>query len=234
MPFRIVAIGEILWDLLPSGPQMGGAPANFACHAKLFGADARLISRVGSDPLGQEILRRLTGLGIPTETVSIDPAAPTGTVSVDWLPDGSHRFSIHQNVAWDNLTVESAGLGAVREADAVCFGTLGQRSAVAGQSYQTLLAATRADALRIFDINLRQEFYSQDVVERSLARANVMKINDEELPVLAAMLGLSGSASELLEQLAARFELRLVALTRAPMAACSMPKAHFRSIRAFR
>jgi fructokinase len=214
MTFKIVAIGEILWDLLPSGRQMGGAPANFACHAKLLGADARLITRVGNDALGQEILRRLTELGIPTDTVAIDPAAPTGTVSVDLLPGGSHRFTIHQQVAWDNLTVEAAGLRAAQQADAVCFGTLGQRSAVARRSCQTLLSATRPDALRVFDINLRQDFYSPEVVERSLAMANVMKINDEELPVLAAMLGLSGSASELLAQIAARFDLRLVALTR--------------------
>ncbi len=214
MTFRILAIGEILWDLLPSGRQMGGDPANFACHAKLLGADTRLITRVGNDALGQEILRRLTELGIPTDTVSIDPAAPTGTVSVDLLPGGLHRFTIHQNVAWDNLTVETAGLAAVRQADAVCFGTLGQRSAVARRSCQTHLSATRLDALRIFDINLRQDFYSRDVIEHSLATANVMKVNDEELPVLAAMLGLSGSTPDLLAQLAARFDLRLVALTR--------------------
>jgi fructokinase len=214
MPFEVVAIGEILWDLLPSGRQMGGAPANFACHARLLGAHARLISRVGNDPLGREVLARLQELGLPPATVSVDPVAPTGTVSVEMLAGGSHRFTIHTGVAWDNLTVESLALAAVERADGVCFGTLGQRCLAARRSTQTLLAASRADAWRIFDVNLRQDFYSLAVIQESLAAANVLKINDEELPVLARLLELNGSPAELLEQLAGRFALRLVALTR--------------------
>lgn len=214
MPFEIVAIGEILWDLLPSGRQMGGAPANFACHARLLGAQARLISRIGNDPLGREILARLRELGLPTDTISVDPAAPTGTVSVDMLPGGSHRFTIHTGVAWDNLTVESAALAAVARADAVCFGTLGQRCPEAHRATRTLVAASRPEAWRIFDINFRQDFYSLPVIEHSLAACNVLKINDEELPVLARLLALTGPATRLLAELAERFALRLVALTR--------------------
>lgn len=214
MPFEIVAIGEVLWDLLPSGRQMGGAPANFACHARLLGAQVRLITRVGDDALGREILARLQELGLPGDTISIDPVAPTGTVSVEMLPDGSHRFTIHTGVAWDNLTVEPAGLAAVQRADAVCFGTLGQRCETARRSTQELLAASRPSAWRIFDINLRQHFYSRAVIEQSLGAANVLKINDEELPVLAGLLGLSGSVEALLAALAERCQLRLVALTR--------------------
>lgn len=214
MPFEIVAIGEVLWDLLPSGRQIGGAPANFACHARLLGARARLVSRVGNDDLGREVLGRLQDLGLPTDTISIDPAAPTGTVSVEMLPSGSHRFTIHTDVAWDNLAVEPVGLAAVERADAVCFGTLGQRCERARRATQQLLSAGRPEVWRIFDINFRQDFYSLPVIESSLAAANVLKINDEELPVLAGLLGLAGSPRDLLAALAERFALRLVALTR--------------------
>lgn len=214
MPFEIVAIGEVLWDLLPSGRQMGGAPANFACHARLLGARARLVSRVGNDDLGREVLGRLQDLGLPTDTISIDPSAPTGTVSVEMLPGGSHRFTIHTDVAWDNLAVEPVGLAAVERADAVCFGTLGQRCERARRATQQLLSAGRPEVWRIFDINFRQDFYSLPVIESSLAAANVLKINDEELPLLAGLLGLAGSPRDLLAALAERFALRLVALTR--------------------
>jgi fructokinase len=214
MPYKIVAIGEVLWDLLPTGRLMGGAPANFACRAKLLGADACLITRVGHDALGSEIMSRLSQLGLPLDTVGMDPIAPTGTVSVDLLPGGGHRFTIHTDVAWDRLTVEPASLQAVTEADAVCFGTLGQRSEAARNSCRRLLQASQPDALRVFDINLRQHYYSLDVIAYSLDAANVLKLNDDELPVLAGLLGLEGPPKELLAQLASRFWLRLVALTR--------------------
>ena len=214
MSFNVIGVGEILWDLLPSGKQLGGAPANFAYHARGLGARSRVISRVGPDPLGAEILQRLQALGLPVADVQVDPSAPTGTVSVELLPGGQPRFTIHENVAWDRLALEKSAVAAAAEADAVCFGTLGQRREPARSTIQALLAAARPGALRILDINLRQHYFSREIIETSLQLANIVKFNDAELPVLAEMLGLRGSARRQIEQLARERAQRLVCLTR--------------------
>jgi len=214
MSFNIIGIGEILWDLLPSGKQLGGAPANYAFHARGLGARSRVISRVGRDPLGAEILQRLGALGLPTDVIQVDPSAPTGTVSVELLAGGQPRFTIHEDVAWDRLALEATALVAVAEADAVCFGTLAQRREPARGTIQALLAAVRPGALRILDLNLRQHYFSRDIIETSLRLANIVKCNDSELPVLAEMLALRGSARGQIEQLARTHGLRLVCLTR--------------------
>jgi fructokinase len=214
MNCKVIGVGEILWDLLPSGKQLGGAPANFAYHAHALGAEARVVSRVGDDSLGREILDRLRALGLPTSGVGVDATAPTGTVSVKLAADGQPRFTIHENVAWDRLTADEASLAFAAQADAVCFGSLAQRSPTSRASIHQLVAATPASALRVFDINLRQYFYSREIIESSLALANALKLNETELPVLAAMFGLAGDARAHLAALAQRFELRAVALTR--------------------
>jgi fructokinase len=214
MSFNVIGIGEILWDVLPSGKQLGGAPANFAFHARALGARSRVISRVGQDALGAEILQRLQALGLPIGEIQMDPSAPTGTVSVELSADGQPRFTIHENVAWDCLALEKTALAAAAEADAVCFGTLAQRREPARGTIQSLLAAVRPGALRILDLNLRQHYFSRDVIETSLRLANIAKFNDAELPVLAEMLGLRGSAREQIEQLARQRAQRLVCLTR--------------------
>jgi fructokinase len=214
MSFNVIGIGEILWDLLPSGKQLGGAPANFAYHAHALGARSRVISRVGQDPPGVEILQRLQALGLPIDGIQVDPAAPTGAVSVELSTDGQPRFTIHENVAWDRLALEKAALAAVAGADAVSFGTLAQRQETARSTIQALLAAARPGALRILDINLRQNYFSRQTVETSLRLANILKLNDAELPVLAELLGLRGSVRGQIEGLARQHELRLVCLTR--------------------
>lgn len=214
MPFRIVGIGEVLWDLLPTGPQLGGAPANFVYHAAALGARASLVSRVGSDDLGTTILERFAQAGISPNTIQIDDAARTGTVGVVLSGDGVPAYVIHEDVAWDRLEVTAQALTAVRRADAVCFGSLAQRSPVSRRSIQTLIGASAPGALRVFDVNLRQQYFSRDVVEPSLRLANVMKLNEDELPVLAGMFGLTGSTRDQIESLAGRFDLVLVALTR--------------------
>ncbi|MFZ2643657.1 MAG: carbohydrate kinase [Verrucomicrobiia bacterium] len=214
MSFKALAVGEILWDLLPSGKQLGGAPANFAYHAHALGAEARVVSRVGGDAQGREILDRLRALRLPTDGVGVDASAPTGTVSVELATDGQPRFTIHENVAWDRIVADETSLAFAAQADVVCFGSLAQRSEPSRSSVRELVAATPAAALRVFDINLRQHFYSRDVVEESLRLANVLKLNDAELPVLAAMFGLGGGVRDQLAALAQRFALRTVALTR--------------------
>jgi len=212
--FEIVGIGEVLWDLLPSGKQLGGAPANFVRHARALSASARLISRVGHDPAGEEIISGLTGFGLPTDSIAVDPVAPTGTVSVDVSADGQPRFTIHENVAWDRIAASAEALAAVSHADAVCFGSLAQRTNFARASIAALLAATRPQAWRIFDINLRPPFVDGDVITRSLTAANVLKLNEQELPVLAHLFDLQGKCLDQVAALADRFSLRLVALTR--------------------
>ena len=214
MPFHVIAVGEVLWDLLPAGRKLGGAPANFIQHARALGADAALVSRVGDDDLGREAVARLHARGVATNLVQTEREAPTGTVSVEIGPDHQPRFTIHEDVAWDRLAVEDAALEALRAADAVCFGSLAQRTAGGAESVRRLVAASLPGALRIFDVNLRPPFVRQEVVEASLDLANVLKLNDQELPVLAAMLGLVGGEDERLEALLSRYALRLVALTR--------------------
>jgi fructokinase len=212
--FRLVGLGELLWDLLPAGPQLGGAPANFALHARALGADAALVSRVGRDARGRDARARLAAAGLPAGLVQEDEAAPTGTVGVALAADGQPAYTIHEDVAWDRLEAAPAALAAVAGADAVCFGTLAQRDPRARAAVQRLVAAAPAGALRLFDINLRQHFHSPEIIAASLRRANALKVNDAEWPVLAAQFGLAGDLRAQIAALAGRFALRAVALTR--------------------
>jgi fructokinase len=216
MNFKILGIGEVLWDLLPSGPQLGGAPANFACHARALGAQAAVVTRVGNDSFGRMILERFGHQGIADGTMQVDEEASTGTVTISLSGKGIPHFTIHEQVAWDRLVVTEKALNTVREADAICFGTLAQRSKPSRTSIQRLVATASADALRVLDINLRQNYFSREVIESSLQLANILKLNDTELPVLAGLFNLTGSARDQMEQLAQMFSLQLVALTRGP------------------
>ncbi|MEY2882053.1 MAG: hypothetical protein RLZZ15_4433 [Verrucomicrobiota bacterium] len=214
MSCRVIGLGEILWDLLPEGRQLGGAPANFAYHARALGADAGIVSRVRRDALGRAILRRLIKSGLSIELVQFDPAAPTGTVTVALNPAGTPAYTIHENVAWDRLRATPRNRHALAQADAVAFGTLAQRTPAARAAIRELLGYTPPAALRIFDLNLRQKYFSREIVEESLGLANVLKLNDAELPVVAEMFALTGGERAVVAALAARFRLRLVALTR--------------------
>jgi fructokinase len=214
MSLHVVGLGEVLWDLLLSGPQLGGAPANFACHAHALGAQAQVITRVGNDEYGREIIRRFREMGLPDSSVQVDTIAPTGTATVALSGNGLAHFAIQENVAWDCIAVADEALADARETDAICFGTLAQRGEPSRSAIQQLVAATPADALRVFDINLRQRFYSRSVIEQSLRLANVLKLNDSELPTLAEMFGLTGAVKDQIERLAKGFNLQLVALTR--------------------
>jgi fructokinase len=211
--FNLIGLGEILWDLLPAGRQLGGAPANFAYHANALGSRGRIVSRVGSDQNGTDILARLNQLGLNVDLIQIDPEAPTGTVSVEVSRDGQPRYVIHQNVAWDRIAATDEARAAIAEADAICFGTLAQRSEISRGAIHALLRAAKGNALRILDINLRQQFYSAEVIEQSLRAANILKLNDHELPVLSKILSLRGDVREQLTELTRRFDLRLVAYT---------------------
>lgn len=227
MNFKIVGIGEVLWDLLPSGPKLGGAPANFAYHAHALGASASVVTRVGKDEYGQEIRRRFEQQEIADGTVQVDDEVPTGTVAVTLSANGIPNYTIHENVAWDRLSVTPAALSAVRKADAVCFGSLAQRSEPSRTSIQQLVAAAPAEALRVFDINLRQKYYSREVIDQSLRLANVLKLNDGELPVVAELFHLAGSPQSQIELLAQKFNLQLIALTRGPGGSLLFQNGHW-------
>jgi fructokinase len=214
MSFRLIGIGEVLWDLLPAGPQLGGAPANFACHARMLGAEAMLVSRIGSDELGREATNCLTAIGLPTETIEVDGTLPTGTVSVTLETDGQPRFTIREPVAWDAIAGSPTARRASEGADAICFGTLAQRSEPSRSTIRALVSACLEPALRVLDINLRQPYFSRDLIEESLGSANILKVNDAELAQLAEMFRLTGEERSQLSQLAGRFDLRLVAYTR--------------------
>jgi fructokinase len=210
----VIGLGEILWDLLPAGKQLGGAPANFAYHANALGARGAVVSRVGDDALGREVLDRLDALGVDRSAVTVDPSHPTGTVDVRLDAAGVPTYVIHENVAWDFLPAGGRAAELCAAASAVCFGTLASRGAISRESVVQLLDTMPASCLRVFDINLRQSYFDAELIRRLLAKSQVVKLNDAELPVVAALLGLGGpDAARLLMD---EFGLRALALTRGP------------------
>jgi Sugar kinases, ribokinase family len=213
MSFTVIGIGEVVWDFLPAGPQLGGAPANFAFHARSFGANGLVVTRIGNDSLGRDALRRFRAMDVPETTVQIDDELPTGKVTVALSGPGIPQFTIHENAAWDRIAVTDLVLAAVRHADAVCFGSLAQRTPESRDAIQQLVAAAPDKALKLFDINLRQSFYSPEMIERSLDLASVLKVNDTELCVLRDLFSLHGEVRSQMEQLAIRFALKVVVLT---------------------
>ena len=216
-PYTIVGLGEILWDMLPGGKQLGGAPANFAYHANALGATGAVVSRVGDDEPGREILRRLDELGLNRRYVGVDPDHPTGRVNVRLDARGVPDYVIHQDVAWDFLANpgdDPALAGLARRCDAVCFGSLAQRGAVSRRSIAAFLDATGPRCLRVFDVNLRQSYYDRDTIDASLRRSGVLKLNETELPDLGKLLGVAGEGPAAVEELFRRYPmLSLVALT---------------------
>jgi len=211
---KVVGIGELLWDLLPSGARMGGAPANFACHTQALGAHASVITRVGNDRPGQELIENLRRLGLSTDGVQTDNSHATGAVEVSLGEDGQPHYTILNDVAWDHLEHDSRSIALMEDADAVCFGTLGQRSTTSRESILRLVSATAPRAFRIFDVNLRQDYYSAEVLHQSLEIANVCKLGDSELPVVTDLLGIRGTVDERIATLVETYQLRMLIYTR--------------------
>ena len=186
----IVGIGEALWDCLPEGRKLGGAPANFAYHVGQFGFNSCAVSAVGNDALGEETLAEFDAKKVNYVMPRVD--FPTGTVQVTLDEVGVPTYDIKQNVAWDNIPYTNEIGALAKRCKAVCFGSLAQRSEESRKTIYKFIDHTPKDALRIFDINLRQNFYSQDVLRASLRRCNVLKINDEELVIIGRMFGYPG------------------------------------------
>ncbi len=211
----IVGLGDLLWDLLPAGRQLGGAPANFAYFSNLLGGRGVVASRVGNDESGREAATRLRQLGSSTDCLQYDPAHPTGTVQVTVDAAGQPQFDIAEPVAWDFLQWTPAWKQLAEEADAVCFGSLAQRSPGSRETIQQFLRSTRPQALRVFDVNLRQRFYSPEVLAASLATAHVIKLNHDELPVVAGLLGIPfGGERAAAGALLRTYQAKLVCVTR--------------------
>lgn len=211
---QIVAVGEILWDLLPSGRQLGGTTANFILHARGLGADARLVSRVGNDPLGTEAIAILRSRGIPTDTIQVDPDAPTGRVEVTVAAGGQPSYRIIEEVSWDRIEANEAARAAVAAADAVCFGTLAQRCERSRQAIQELLALAKPGCLRVFDVNLRPPFWTEAIIRESLALADVVKLNSDELELVAGLFGIPCTHPlAAISDLAKRFTFQTLSLT---------------------
>ena len=207
----VTGLGEVLWDMFPDGSRLGGAPANFAAHAAALGADAFLVSAVGNDPLGDQTIEMLDRLQVNHDNVARN-SHPTGTVEVE-ISGGNPVYDITTEVAWDFCIWNHVLEQLAESTDAVCFGTLFQRSETNRETTKRFLNATRPGCLRVFDVNLRQNFYSNEMIVESLKLANVLKLNEDELPVVANAIGIQChfelSPKEILE----RFDLKMVALT---------------------
>ncbi len=211
--FNVAGIGELLWDVFPEHKRMGGAPANFSCHCGQLGANAVPVSCVGADPLGKELVESLKELGMSSEFIFETAEYPTGTVNVV-LNNAKPTYEIREDVAWDHIPFPDELKALAGTLDAACFGSLSQRSGESRGSIRLFLKHVPDTALKIYDINLRQSFYSKAVVEESLELANVLKVSDEELPVIADYFDLQGSTEELLQAVREKFDLKYIAYTR--------------------
>ncbi|HKG15408.1 MAG TPA: carbohydrate kinase [Pyrinomonadaceae bacterium] len=210
-----VGLGELIWDMLPEGRRLGGAPSNFAYMARLLGNRSAVASRVGDDALGREARARLEAAGVSTAYVQVEAEHPTGTVGVRVGERGEPTFKVNGNSAWDYLEWNERWEGLAARADCVCFGTLGQREPRARETIVRFLGRVRPAALRVFDVNLRHSFFTPEMLARSLALSSVVKLNADELRLAASMLSLRGEDEmTLAEDLLARFGLALVAVTR--------------------
>jgi fructokinase len=188
----VVGLGEVLWDVLPEGKKLGGAPANFAYHAGQFlGMDNTIaVSALGDDKLGDETIDALKEHNLNDLLPRVP--YPTGTVQVQLDEQGIPTYDIKENVAWDNIPFDEDIAAIARNCRAVCFGSLAQRNVVSRETIQKFLDATTDDCLKIFDINLRQQFYTQEILRESFQRCNILKINDEELVLIGRMFGYPG------------------------------------------
>lgn len=213
--FKTVGLGELLWDIFPESRQLGGAPANFAYMTSLLGDEGVVASRVGNDELGEEALGQLERIGLNTTHVQIDAAHGTGAAQIEVDTNGQPEFRIAEPAAWDFLewTPDWQALG--RMADALCFGSLAQRSSQSRQTIHAFLKTIRPETTRVFDVNLRQSFYSADLLAESAKFADIIKLNHEELSVVVRMLGSSFQDEESAALwLLHTFHAKLVCVTR--------------------
>ena len=215
-PAVMIGVGEVLWDFLPTGRVLGGAPANFAYMTKVLGDRGIVASRVGRDELGREACEVMQQLGLSIDYVQRDDSHATGTAVVSIGAGGQPTFLIKETVAWDFLQWLPDWQQLSARADVVCFGSLAQRSPVSASTIECFLKSVPKTGLRICDVNLRQSFYSEDVLRRSFQHADIVKLNGDEMINIANLLGLNDGGEEALaRRLLADYDLRLVCITRA-------------------
>jgi len=214
-PALMIGLGEVLWDILPSGRVLGGAPANFAYMTSVLGDEGIVASRVGNDELGLEARRVMQRLGLNTSYLQQDNEHETGTAIVSIDAAGQPNFTIKESVAWDFLERTEPWEKLSSRADVICFGSLAQRSANSAVTIECFLRNAPERALRIFDVNLRQSFYTKDVLRKSFKQAHIVKLNEQELLQISFLLRLGiGSEEILARRLLKECQLRLVCITR--------------------
>lgn len=207
----VVGLGEVLWDVFPEGKKLGGAPANFAYHVAQLGLDGIVVSAIGNDELGDEIVASFEEKGLPhmLETST----CPTGTVQVSVNERGVPQYTIEEGVAWDNIQYNETLRALANRTDCICFGSLAQRDSVSRNSIEQFLNDMPADSYKIFDINLRQHFYTKEQIEKSFSLSNVLKINDEELDKVCRMFGVTGTPTQQCRTLLAAYGWKMLILT---------------------
>ena len=209
--YTVIGIGEVLWDLLPDGKMLGGAPINFAYHASQLGAVGVAISSVGKDELGSEIMKSVDTKGV-VNCISVNKY-PTGTVGVI-LKDGIADYTIYENVAWDFIELSIGSTIMLQQADAICFGTLAQRNKVSHDAIMSALKLVPEKCLKVYDINLRQKYYSADLISKSLFSSNVFKINDDEIELFKHLYKMDGNEVELSQKIMKTYSIEYLALTK--------------------
>ena len=209
----VVGLGEALWDILPSGKHLGGAPLNFAYISSLLGEHAVICTRIGDDVLGKEIWNELSRRGLDTGGIQIDAELPTGSVEVSFK-DGQPEYEIRQPAAWDAMEWSAEWREIASKSDAICFGTLAQRAQKSRKTLTNFLKNAPKTCLKVFDINLRKPFYSAEVVETTLELSTILKLNDLELTEIAGMFAIKGvDQAAIMKELVRRFDLKYVFVT---------------------
>lgn len=209
---KVIAVGEIVWDMLPAGKQLGGAPLNFAFFSKELGAEAYAVSAIGNDVLGDETLAVASATGVNLDYLQRNNL-PTSRVLISLDNEGVPQYEIVENVAWDALECPQMILDLVKDASVMCWGSLAQRSVTSRQSVLAMLSAAPKECVKVFDINIRQHYYSREVIETSLGYADILKLNEDELPLVASILGLSGPEHDIVNQLIEKYALKYLVYT---------------------
>jgi fructokinase len=208
----VTGIGELLWDMLPQGKQIGGAPFNFSFHAAQAGCEAHVVSAIGNDDSGAEILKSMAFLNLADKYIQ-SGSRPTGRVDVTLNKEGHPDYTIIEDVAWDHIAWNNDLASLAPVTDAVCFGSLAQRNNTSRMTILNFLEAVSPNCLKVFDINLRQNFYNREILLESLQHANILKLNEEELPVVASLFSLEGNSESQLVKLSEIFGLDYIAYT---------------------
>jgi fructokinase len=212
--FNAVGLGEALFDIFPTGKKLGGAPVNFAYHLKSLGIESYPVSAVGKDETGRELIHTIQSKLLSTKYIQVNTEYPTGIIKVELAEHGIPNYNIYHNVAWDNIEMNDELVNLARKCNVVCFGTLAQRSEVSKQTIISFIENVSVNCIRVYDINLRQNYYSSEIIDNNLQLATVLKLNDHELSIVAPIFGYLGSIESILSNLISNFGLKLIALTK--------------------